>query len=217
MEMMKGVIVLAISLMVLDLGAYAQVPTSPCTSSMLSSFTPCVNYLTNSSGTGSSPTTDCCNSLRNLMSNGTDCICQIVTGGVPFRLPINRTTAISLPRACNQPGVPLQCKASPGAPVPAPGPVAFGPSASPASSISPSPVGTVPTSDTPALAPVSDANPTLTPPSTVEGGSLPPTSTSTGTGSGSSLNPSDSAAMPSLSISPAVLLSAVAVMMMKYF
>ncbi|KNA12934.1 hypothetical protein SOVF_121820 [Spinacia oleracea] len=212
MEMMKGVLVLAASFMVLNIVAYAQIPTSPCTASMLSSFTPCVNYLTNSSGTGSSPTTDCCNSLRNLMSNGTDCVCQIVTGGVPFRLPINRTTAISLPRACKQPGVPLQCKASPGAPVPAPGPAAFGPSASPASSISPSPVGTVPTSDTPALAPVSDANPTLTPPSTADG-SLPPTSTATG--AGSSLNPS--AAMPSLSISPAVLLLSVAVAMMKYY
>lgn len=105
-----GVLALAACFIVLTLPGYAQIPTSPCTTSMISSFTPCVNYLTNSSGSGSSPTADCCNALRSLMSNGTDCLCQIVTGGVPFRLPINRTMAISLPRACNQPGVPVQCQ-----------------------------------------------------------------------------------------------------------
>ncbi|XP_010695496.2 non-specific lipid transfer protein GPI-anchored 20 isoform X1 [Beta vulgaris subsp. vulgaris] len=201
-----GVLALAACFIVLTLPAYAQIPTSPCTTSMISSFTPCVNYLTNSSGSGSSPTADCCNALRSLMSNGTDCLCQIVTGGVPFRLPINRTMAISLPRACNQPGVPVQCQAAPGAPVPAPGPVAFGPSASPAAAISPGPsAGTIPTSETPALSPVSDANPTLTPPST----------TSTTPGAGSSLSPS--AARPSLSFSPALLIPSVALMIMKLF
>ncbi|CAO2838453.1 unnamed protein product [Amaranthus hypochondriacus] len=208
----SGFVALLACLMLLVLGANAQVPTSPCTTSMITTFTPCINYLTNSSGSGTSPTSDCCNSLRSLMTNGTNCLCQIVTGGVPFRIPINRTLAISLPRACNQPGVPVQCKAAQGAPVPAPGPVAFGPAASPASSIAPSPLeGTIPATEAPALSPDSDT--TLSPPSTTVG-SLPPTSTSTTPGSGS-INPS--AATPSLSISPAVLLFSVVVMIIKCF
>ncbi|XP_042026759.1 uncharacterized protein LOC121773903 [Salvia splendens] len=44
------------------------------------------------------------------MSNGQDCLCLIVTGGVPFQVPINPTLAISLPKACNQSGVPLNAK-----------------------------------------------------------------------------------------------------------
>ena len=107
---LSGFVALLACLMLLVLGANAQVPTSPCTTSMITTFTPCINYLTNSSGSGTSPTSDCCNSLRSLMTNGTNCLCQIITGGVPFRIPINRTLAISLPRACNQPGVPVQCK-----------------------------------------------------------------------------------------------------------
>lgn len=82
----------------------------PCTTSMLTSFTPCMNFITNSSLNGTSPTADCCNILKSFMSNGTDCMCLIVTGSVPFRVPINRTLALSLPQACKMPGVPLQCK-----------------------------------------------------------------------------------------------------------
>jgi hypothetical protein len=37
-------------------------------------------------------------------------LCLVVTGSVPFGVPINRTLAISLPRACNVPGVPVQCE-----------------------------------------------------------------------------------------------------------
>ncbi|KAL2926515.1 Lipid transfer-like protein VAS [Bienertia sinuspersici] len=213
--MMKNFLVTFFMVLVLP-AIHAQIPTSPCTNSMISSFTPCVNYLTNSSGNGSSPTTECCNSLRSLMSNGTDCLCQIVTGGVPFRFPINRTMAISLPRACNQPGVPIQCKASPGAPIPAPGPAAFGsPSPSPATSMSPTPssVGTAPTTETPAISPASDANPALTPPSTTEGG-LSPTSIGSTPGTSSSVTPST--ATPSLSIAPTFLLLSVAIMIMKH-
>lgn len=81
----------------------------PCSASMLSSFSPCLNFVTNSSANGTSPTADCCNSIRSLASGSRDCLCLIVTGGVPFQIPINRTLAISLPRACNLPGVPLQC------------------------------------------------------------------------------------------------------------
>lgn len=81
----------------------------PCSASMLSSFGPCMNFVTNSSANGTSPTADCCNAIRSLASGSRDCLCLIVTGGVPFQIPINRTLAISLPQACNLPGVPLQC------------------------------------------------------------------------------------------------------------
>ncbi|KAM0031450.1 putative bifunctional inhibitor/plant lipid transfer protein/seed storage helical [Helianthus debilis subsp. tardiflorus] len=100
---------------------YSQI-TTPCSPTMITSFTPCLNFLTNSTTNGSTtPTSDCCNSLKTLTSRGTDCLCLIVTGSVPFQIPINRTLAISLPRACNMPGVPLQCKAPAGSPIPAPG------------------------------------------------------------------------------------------------
>lgn len=82
-----------------------------CTGPMLRSFGSCVNFLSGGSN-ASSPTSACCNSLRDLMSNGQDCLCLIVTGGVPFQVPINRTLAISLPRACRMSGVPVECKGS---------------------------------------------------------------------------------------------------------
>ncbi|XP_052725306.1 non-specific lipid transfer protein GPI-anchored 20 isoform X1 [Vigna angularis] len=138
--------------------AKAQV-TTPCSASMINSvFNPCMNFLTNSSANGTSPTSECCNSIKSLTSTGMDCLCLIVTGNVPFRIPINRTLAISLPRACNMPRLPLQCKTS-GSPLPAPGP-SLSPSLSPqASVILPSP----------SLAPVSDTNPPLTPSSPTTG------------------------------------------------
>lgn len=79
-----------------------------CTSSIISTFTPCFNYLTGSSGNGSSPTEDCCNSLKSSMSDSMDCVCLIVTGNVPVSIPFIRTLALSLPQACNT-GVPVQC------------------------------------------------------------------------------------------------------------
>ncbi|GER24850.1 lipid-transfer protein [Striga asiatica] len=107
---------------------------TPCTSSMIQTFTPCLNYVTGSSSTGSSPTQDCCDSLKALMAKGVDCGCLIVTGNVPIStIPfINRNLAISLPRMC-QSSVPVQCKAS-GDPLPAPGPVLLGPTLAPTTS-----------------------------------------------------------------------------------
>ncbi|GMI98758.1 embryo sac development arrest 4, glycosylphosphatidylinositol-anchored lipid protein transfer 16 [Hibiscus trionum] len=99
--------------------------STACTASMISTFTPCLNFITGSSGNGSSsPTQGCCGSLKSLMSSSMDCACLIITASVPLQLPINRTLALSLPRACNLGGVPVQCKAS-GTPLPAPGPVPF--------------------------------------------------------------------------------------------
>lgn len=162
---------LAIALMVVIMPVQGQISTS-CSASMISSFTPCINFVTNSSGNGTSPTADCCNALRSLTSTSMDCMCLIVTGSVPFQMPINRTLAISLPRACNTASVPVQCKgkiplsshylsgcsfgiinyvanfkirylfAATGAPVPAPGPAALGPTLSPQAT--PSPTGPSP-------------------------------------------------------------------------
>ncbi|RID48976.1 hypothetical protein BRARA_I05447 [Brassica rapa] len=99
----------------------AQINT-PCSPTMLSSATAgCMSFLM---GGASSPTSDCCRALKTLTGTSMDCLCLIVTANVPLDLPINRTLAISLPRAC---GVPVQCK----------GPASFGPATSPTSSMDP--------------------------------------------------------------------------------
>ncbi|VYS45090.1 unnamed protein product [Arabidopsis thaliana] len=114
----------------------AQINT-PCSPSMLSSVTGCTSFLT---GGGSFPTSDCCGALKSLTGTGMDCLCLIVTAGVPISIPINQTLAISLPRACGIPGVPVQCKAS-AAPLPTPGPASFGPTTSPTDSQTSDPEG----------------------------------------------------------------------------
>lgn len=83
--------------------SFAQINT-PCSPTMLSSVTGCMHFLT---GGASSPTSDCCGALKSLTGTGMDCLCLIVTANVPLDLPINRTQAISLPRAC---GIPVQCE-----------------------------------------------------------------------------------------------------------
>ncbi|KAG5236576.1 leucine-rich repeat extensin protein [Salix suchowensis] len=194
---------LAVALAVMILPVHGQINTA-CTTSVLATFTPCMNFLTNStSANGTAPTADCCGSLKNLTSNGRDCFCLIVTGNIPFSIPINRTLAISLPRACNMPGVPVQCQAT-GAPLPAPGPVTLGPTLSPGVSPSASPKASVVPEPTPStLPPVSDTTPLLTPPSsTVD--TTAPTSTP---GSRPVLTPA-SASVPSHSLSPSLLLFA---------
>ncbi|KAL8513620.1 hypothetical protein ACS0TY_012921 [Phlomoides rotata] len=118
----------------------AQINTA-CSTSMISSFTPCLNFITGSSGSGSSPTRDCCDTVKSLMTDNMDCACLIITGSVPVSIPfINANMSISLPRACKS-SVPLQCKAS-GVPLPPPGPVLFAPP--------PAPVPTYPLAPVPA-------------------------------------------------------------------
>ncbi|XP_062108260.1 non-specific lipid transfer protein GPI-anchored 20 [Humulus lupulus] len=191
--------------------AFGQIST-PCSASMIASFTPCMNFVTNSSSSGTSPTSDCCNALKNFTSSGMECLCLIITGSVPFQVPINRSVAISLPRACNMAGVPVQCKAS-GGPIPAPAPGSFGPALSPGASPSASlsPTGSSVGPFSPALSPESDTTPLLTPPTTT-GGSEAPTAT---TGSRSVLPPS--AATPSYSVSSSVLLFAMGCLVMKLY
>ncbi|GJN10146.1 hypothetical protein PR202_ga28213 [Eleusine coracana subsp. coracana] len=116
-------------------------PAASCTTSLLTSFTPCFNFLTNSSN-GAAPTADCCRSLAALMNASTGCACLVLSGNVPLGgVPINRTLAVTLPRACNSMAVPLQCRDT-STQMPAPGPVAVAPSMPP-------PIPTTPESEGP--------------------------------------------------------------------
>ncbi|KAI3526728.1 hypothetical protein L1887_05990 [Cichorium endivia] len=89
-----------------------QINTTPCTLSMITGFTPCVNYITGSSANGRSPSASCCDAVESLMTTSMDCSCLLLTGNVPFSLPspINQALAISLPQACNSQSMALQCK-----------------------------------------------------------------------------------------------------------
>ena len=89
--------------------ASGQIATS-CTASLITTFTPCLNFVTGSTNGGGSPTQQCCGSLAEMVRTGADCACLILTGNVPFSLPINRTLAISLPKLCSSTSVPLQCR-----------------------------------------------------------------------------------------------------------
>ncbi|KAJ8558032.1 hypothetical protein K7X08_004798 [Anisodus acutangulus] len=167
MEGLKLLSIMAIVLMVFSTQIVSGQVSTACSAAMLRSFSPCINFISNGGSNNSSPTSDCCRSLKYVMSNGTDCLCLIVTGNVPFRVPINRTLVISLPKACNMAGVPVQCKASP-SPIPAPGPATLRPTESPRSSQRPSSksppsptpeAANVPQPLTPPLGPVVDTTP----------------------------------------------------------
>ncbi|KAF3324337.1 non-specific lipid transfer protein GPI-anchored 2-like protein [Carex littledalei] len=138
---------------------YGQVAQS-CTSSLISTFTPCFNYITGSTNGGGSPTTGCCQALSALIITGTDCACLILTGNVPLgsSLPINRTLAISLPKACkstNSSSVPLKCRDT-ATPLPGPGPVAYAPGLPPLSAAPPESDST-PLGLTPSFSPVPES------------------------------------------------------------
>ncbi|CAM0905484.1 unnamed protein product [Alopecurus aequalis] len=128
-----------------------QAVATSCTASLITSFTPCLGYITNSTnGGGSLPTADCCRSLGAVVNTSTSCACLILTGNVPLGLPINRTLAVTLPKACNSMSVPLQCKDT-SAQLPAPGPVAVSPAMPPLTPMAPE-------------LPAPTAEPTVTPP-----------------------------------------------------
>ncbi|KAJ4957761.1 hypothetical protein NE237_024872 [Protea cynaroides] len=186
-----------------------------CTTSMLTSFTPCISYLTRSSANASSPAADCCRSLGSLLNTSKDCTCLILSGNGPFRLPINRTLAVSLPRACNMSSVPLQCKAA-GAPLPSPGsgvPTLTSPAQAPQPKI---PMGLSPasppvvTAESPTTSGIHPEIPTgLTPASPPVSAESPGTS-----GIRPVLNPSS--ANPSQSFSLSLLFFVIGVLALKY-
>ncbi|XP_024980959.1 vegetative cell wall protein gp1-like [Cynara cardunculus var. scolymus] len=124
--------------------------SSPCSVSMITSFTPCVNFVTGSSSNGRSPTASCCSAVESLTTTSMECMCLIVTGNVAFSLPnpINQALAITLPKACKSKRVPLQCKST-GVPLPPAGPALFVP---PPPKI-PAPRALPPPADSPELPP----------------------------------------------------------------
>ncbi|KAM3261007.1 hypothetical protein ACQJBY_051959 [Aegilops geniculata] len=125
------VLALAVAVAVLPAAVLGQagVATS-CTASLISTFTPCLNFVTGSTNGGGSPTLQCCRAVAGVVRTGADCACLILTGNVPFGLPINRTLAISLPRVCKSLSVPLVCRDT-ATQIPAPGPIAFAPALPP--------------------------------------------------------------------------------------
>ncbi|KAF7806874.1 non-specific lipid-transfer protein-like protein [Senna tora] len=184
--------------------ARAQIST-PCNASMINVFTPCMNYLTNSSSNGatSSPTSQCCDSLKSLTAGGMDCLCLLVTASVPFKVPINRTLAISLPRACQMPGVPAQAHHFLRQFLTRNSSSSFFYAAS---SILPSPT-------TPSLAPESDTTTLSTPPSSSVDTDTPSSSSS---GGRSDLTPSSSSS--SHSLSPSLLkIIALGLVLLKFY
>ncbi|OAY61648.1 non-specific lipid transfer protein GPI-anchored 16 [Manihot esculenta] len=207
MEGFKIPQLIAIISVLLVISVKGQIST-PCTSSMITSFTPCINYITGSSSNGKSPTASCCNALASLTSTNMDCACLIITASVPVQVPIIRTLAISLPRACNMSGVPLQCKAS-GTPLPAPGPVLLGPTLPPPAAAALSPRASKAVALAPA--PASETTLPLTPPSPPVQIMAPPTTT----GIRPVLYPS--ASMPSHIAPPISLLLFISIMVLKCY
>ncbi|KAI3841357.1 hypothetical protein MKW98_007838 [Papaver atlanticum] len=97
--------------------------TTSCSASVVSSFTPCLSYVTGTSGNGFFPSSQCCYNLKEIVGTSMDCACLLITGNVPFSsLPVNRTLAKSLLLACNMSGVPFECKGNTGIPLTAPSP-----------------------------------------------------------------------------------------------
>ncbi|XP_027368018.1 non-specific lipid-transfer protein-like protein At5g64080 [Abrus precatorius] len=99
--------------------------STPCTTSMINSVTPCINLITGSTNKGLTPSDTCCDSLLSLISTNMECACLLLSANVPFQLPINQVLALFLPQACNISEMPALCKAS-GSPLPAPGPALLG-------------------------------------------------------------------------------------------
>lgn len=85
--------------------------STPCTTALMSTFTPCANIITGSTNNGFAPPSTCCDSLRSLMNTNMDCACLVISANAPlFQLPINQVLALFLSRACNINGIALQCK-----------------------------------------------------------------------------------------------------------
>ncbi|XXG73725.1 hypothetical protein AAC387_Pa07g2586 [Persea americana] len=190
-----------VGLPILMMTVTGQISTA-CANSMISSFTPCLNFITGSSGNGSSPSRDCCSALGSVLQSSTDCACLVLTGNVPFQLPINRTLAISLPRACNIASVPLQCRGS-ATPLPAPGPFAFGPSLP-----LPPRAPLVPEQDPPAPAPLPD---TFMPPP-----ASPPATATAVPGLRPVLTPSPASKLSNM-YSPSLVLGVLGIMSLMHF
>lgn len=81
-----------------------------CTAALVTSFAPCLNFITNNTA---SPTADCCRSLAGVVNASASCACLILTGSVPLGVPVNRSLAVTMPKACNTSALPLLCQGDP--------------------------------------------------------------------------------------------------------
>ncbi|KAF5738648.1 non-specific lipid-transfer protein-like protein [Tripterygium wilfordii] len=88
-------------------GAVAQ--SSSCTN-VLISMSPCLNYIT---GNSSTPSSQCCAQLSNVVSSSPQCLCEVLKGGgSSLGINVNQTQALALPAACNVQTPPIsQCDA----------------------------------------------------------------------------------------------------------
>uniref|UniRef100_A0ACD6A8R3 Uncharacterized protein n=1 Tax=Avena sativa TaxID=4498 RepID=A0ACD6A8R3_AVESA len=136
-----------------------QAVATSCTASLISTFTPCLNFVTGSTNGGGSPTQQCCRAVAGVVRTAEDCACLILTGNVPFGLPINRTLAISLTRICKSLSVPIQCRDT-ATQIPAPGPIAFAPALPPLPPLPPESSSVDPPATSPTAA-VVDAPPIM--------------------------------------------------------
>ena len=118
MSLMATITLLATAAVPLASGQQQPAGAASCTASLLTSFTPCFSFLTSSGGgsNGSAPPTrECCRTLAALVNASTGCACLVLTGAVPLPalgggVPVNRTLAVSLPKACDSMSIPLQCR-----------------------------------------------------------------------------------------------------------
>ncbi|KAM0924696.1 hypothetical protein ACQ4PT_004648 [Festuca glaucescens] len=129
-----------------------QAVATSCTASLISTFTPCLNFVTGSTNGGGSPTQQCCRAVAGVVRTAEDCACLILTGNVPFSLPINRTLSISLTRICKSLSVPLKCRDT-AVQIPAAGPIAFAPALPPLPPLPP-----VSSADPPATSPAAEVD-----------------------------------------------------------
>uniref|UniRef100_A0A2P2J9S4 Non-specific lipid transfer protein A n=1 Tax=Rhizophora mucronata TaxID=61149 RepID=A0A2P2J9S4_RHIMU len=84
--------------------------TSGCTNTLIS-MSPCLNYIT---GNSSTPSSQCCSQLANVVRSSPQCLCEVLNGGgSSLGININQTKALALPTACNVQTPPIsRCNAA---------------------------------------------------------------------------------------------------------
>ncbi|GAB2294826.1 hypothetical protein Dimus_029019 [Dionaea muscipula] len=92
-----GVSVLALVLVsMIPAGAMAQ-SSSSCTN-VLTSLSPCLNYITGSSST---PSSGCCTQLASVVKSQAQCLCEVLNASSSsLGININQTRALDLPSIC---------------------------------------------------------------------------------------------------------------------
>ncbi|KAI9115012.1 hypothetical protein K1719_014025 [Acacia pycnantha] len=171
---MKGLVILILAI---NIALASPGPTTssqikvPCgAASMVTSFIPCMSFLTNSNPNESLITGKCCQALRYLTSGDMDCFCFFLSVVVPFSSPIRSILDTYLPQVCGiSDALLIQCKSTYGSLPPASGSLSPGQSPSTPSEIASLPhlKATSPamssTTESSSEAPFSDAMPLMNP------------------------------------------------------